>query len=162
MSNDEFSWREFLFSFQGRVTRSDYWLRFYLPTSVVSVALIMGLGAVLDNGGSPEAAGFLALLVFLPYGVALTWSSLAVQAKRWHDRDKSGWWILIGFVPIIGGFWVLIECGFLRGTYGPNRFGDDPLDRKEMAATPVAATATTWQCRRSRPHHGGDAVPITR
>jgi uncharacterized membrane protein YhaH (DUF805 family) len=59
--------------------------------------------------------------------VAIIWSGLALAAKRWHDRDKSAWWILITFVPVIGGFWALIENGFLKGTEGPNRFGADPL-----------------------------------
>jgi uncharacterized membrane protein YhaH (DUF805 family) len=56
----------------------------------------------------------------------LIWPALALQVKRWHDRDKSGWWVLIAFIPIIGAFWVLIECGFLDGTPGPNRFGPSP------------------------------------
>ncbi len=47
--------------------------------------------------------------------------------KRYHDRNKSGWWVLIVFVPVIGGLWYLIECGFLRGTPGPNNYGPDPL-----------------------------------
>jgi uncharacterized membrane protein YhaH (DUF805 family) len=50
-----------------------------------------------------------------------------VQIKRWHDRDKSGWWVLINFIPILGGLWSLIECGFVKGTNGKNRFGPDPL-----------------------------------
>ena len=53
-------------------------------------------------------------------GVLVTWISLAVAVKRYHDRDKSGWWLLIVFVPVIGGLWYLIECGFLRGTDGHN------------------------------------------
>ena len=54
--------------------------------------------------------------------MALLWSSLAVQTKRWHDRNKSGWWNLIGFVPIVGPIWAFIELGFLQGTYGANRY----------------------------------------
>lgn len=50
-----------------------------------------------------------------------------MQIKRWHDLDKSGWWVLINFIPIVGGLWCLVECGFLKGTVGPNRFGPDPL-----------------------------------
>ena len=46
-----------------------------------------------------------------------------VHIKRFHDRDKSGWWVLIGLIPIIGAIWLLIELGFLKGTPGPNRFG---------------------------------------
>ncbi len=62
-------------------------------------------------------------LFFLP----LYWIGLAVTVKRSHDRDKSGWWILIALIPLIGAIWFLIEFGFLRGTPGPNRFGPDPL-----------------------------------
>jgi uncharacterized membrane protein YhaH (DUF805 family) len=57
----------------------------------------------------------------------LLWPSICLYAKRWHDRDKSGWWSLIGLIPIIGGLWMLIELGFLRGTDGPNRFGPNPI-----------------------------------
>jgi uncharacterized membrane protein YhaH (DUF805 family) len=52
---------------------------------------------------------------------------LCVYGKRWHDRDKSAWWILIGLIPFIGWIWVLVEVGFLKGTDGPNRFGEDPV-----------------------------------
>ena len=57
----------------------------------------------------------------------MSWISLAVQVKRWHDRDKSAWWLLMNFVPFIGAIWVLVECGFLRGTEGQNNYGPDPL-----------------------------------
>ena len=53
--------------------------------------------------------------------------SFAGQVKRWHDRDKSGWFVLVNFIPFIGTIWALVELGFLRGTMGPNRFGPDPL-----------------------------------
>jgi len=53
------------------------------------------------------------------------WSGLAVDAKRWHDRNKSAWWILIEFIPLIGAIWSFIELGFLKGTDSPNRFGPD-------------------------------------
>ena len=52
---------------------------------------------------------------------------LATATKRYHDRNKSGWWILIVFVPVIGAIWYFVECGFLRGTRGPNPYGPDPL-----------------------------------
>ena len=63
-------------------------------------------------------AGLVGLVLIIP--------NLAVAAKRWHDRDKSGWWMLIALVPIIGWIWALVETGFLAGTSGPNRFGADP------------------------------------
>jgi uncharacterized membrane protein YhaH (DUF805 family) len=60
----------------------------------------------------------------------LVWPGLAVSVKRWHDRDKSGWWVLLNLVPVIGWLWALIDNGFLRGTTGPNRFGEDPLAQR--------------------------------
>ncbi|MDB6117012.1 MAG: hypothetical protein JWO08_793 [Verrucomicrobiaceae bacterium] len=52
---------------------------------------------------------------------------IIIQVKRWHDLDKSGWWVLFNFLPFIGGIITFINCGCLKGTKGPNRFGDDPL-----------------------------------
>jgi uncharacterized membrane protein YhaH (DUF805 family) len=66
--------------------------------------------------------GPLLLVVWL----AMAWALLALQVKRWHDRDKSWFWIFIGLIPVIGGLWVLVECGFLDGTQGSNRFGPSP------------------------------------
>jgi uncharacterized membrane protein YhaH (DUF805 family) len=54
--------------------------------------------------------------------------AILVDIKRWHDRDKSGWWMLITLVPIIGSIWLLIELGFLKGIPGPNRFGSPVTD----------------------------------
>jgi uncharacterized membrane protein YhaH (DUF805 family) len=59
--------------------------------------------------------------------VVLFVGSLAGAVKRLHDRDRSGWFYLIFFVPVIGTLWLLVELGFLRGTQGENRFGPDPL-----------------------------------
>jgi uncharacterized membrane protein YhaH (DUF805 family) len=59
--------------------------------------------------------------------LAILYPSLAVAAKRFHDRDKSGWWVLIIFIPIVGIIWYIVELGCLPGTPGPNRFGSDPL-----------------------------------
>ena len=52
---------------------------------------------------------------------------VAIGVKRLHDRNKTGWWMLIILLPVIGGLWYLIECGFLKGTTGPNTYGPDPL-----------------------------------
>ncbi len=59
--------------------------------------------------------------------LALVYPGINLGIKRFHDRDKSGWWVLIILVPIIGPIWYFIEAGCLRGTVGPNRFGPDPL-----------------------------------
>ena len=71
------------------------------------------------TGGNETAISVITLIFYIP----LMWVSLAVQVKRWHDRNKSGWWVLIGLVPLIGGIWALIENGFLAGDEAENRFG---------------------------------------
>jgi uncharacterized membrane protein YhaH (DUF805 family) len=126
-------------SFEGRIPRKTFWLGF-LVLLIVSWILqfvlfaIFGVSMMPDANLTPEQQ--LAELeqmtsrMMLPLGLLLLitlWPSLAVYTKRWHDRNKSGWWSLILFVPIIGGIWMLIELGFLRGTEGANRYGPDPI-----------------------------------
>src|SRR5260370_2056147 len=76
------------------------------------------------------ASRFWPLLVVLPS----LWIGLVVSVKRWHDRNKSGRWDLLTLVPEVGWLWTLVECGFLKGTTGPNRFRHDPLHRRANAA----------------------------
>ena len=113
---------QFLFSLNGRITRSDYWLKWYLPAMVLVI-----LAAVLDGAlglADPQiGVGPITAVIYL----AMFWPSIAVSVKRLHDRDKSGWFMLIMLIPIIGFIWIFVLVGFLRGTQGPNRFGDDPL-----------------------------------
>jgi uncharacterized membrane protein YhaH (DUF805 family) len=61
--------------------------------------------------------------------ILLIWVNLAIQIKRWHDLGKTGWWALVNLIPVIGWLIALIELGFVKGTAGPNRFGEDPLLR---------------------------------
>ncbi len=108
--------KDILFSFQGRIPRSTFWLA--NMGMVVVIFTAMGIISVLLKDLSNVAA-IIIFALFIPF----VWSSYAIQAKRWHDRDKSAWWILIGFIPIIGGIWALVETGFLPGTPAGNRFG---------------------------------------
>jgi len=122
--------QKLLFSFEGRINRAKFWL-VLLGVAVVEVFVLSATGgsAYLTTADptmamqSMGSTGFIPLIIFIP----LFWIGLAANVKRWHDRDKSGWWILINLVPVIGGLWSLIETGFLPGTHGPNRFGPDPL-----------------------------------
>jgi uncharacterized membrane protein YhaH (DUF805 family) len=112
-----------LFSSEGRISRSTFW-KFY----AVFYAYIFLVGFLNEIESFPEIGKIVLGLLLLPLALL----GIIVQIKRWHDRDKSGWWVLINFVPCIGGLWSLIECGFLKGTDGPNQYGPDPLQ------TPVA------------------------
>jgi uncharacterized membrane protein YhaH (DUF805 family) len=127
---------QLLFSARGRIGRGRFWLAglLYLAISLaasVAFALLRQIIPAEDAEGNFSVEGVKAvpylLLIFGVLGVFL-WSGVCVGIKRFHDRDKSGAWILIQFVPLIGPLWYLVEAGFLRGTVGPNRFGPDPLD----------------------------------
>ena len=108
---------DMLFSFEGRINRRHFWI-FILAAIAGSL-----LAALIDLASTGQDTG-LAYIVFL---LIVLWPSLAIQVKRWHDRDKSGWWVLINMIPIIGPIWAIMENGFLPGTEGSNRFGDGPL-----------------------------------
>ena len=116
-----FSWRHFLLSRNGRIPRSFYWLRYTLPYFLISLVLIV-LDIVLGLYDSYVGIGMFSTL----FQIIAIWPSIAVAAKRCHDRGRSGWFLLIGLVPVIGSIWLFIDIGLLRGTVGDNRFGPDP------------------------------------
>lgn len=106
---------QILFSPKGRTTRQTYWLVFL---GVFAVMLVIGvLAGVL--GVEDSAMAGLMVVLYIP----VLWISFVVQVKRWHDRNKSGWWILINLIPVIGGIWAFVENGCLRGTEGVNKYG---------------------------------------
>lgn len=113
-------YKELLLTMSGRISRKTYWLT-VIALTVFSVVIEMLAVAIFGNGSS--AATTIMVLVTL----ALIWPGLCIGFKRWHDRYKSSWWMLIYLVPFIGPIWALVELGFLRGTVGSNRFGNDPL-----------------------------------
>jgi uncharacterized membrane protein YhaH (DUF805 family) len=118
--------KQVLFSFTGRIPRRTYWL-WYLVTTVTFM-MVLGLATAVsstpaEGGEGMNAFGLILMVVsFIP----VMWINLALLAKRWHDRDKSGAWILIYFIPLVGPIWTFIECGCLRGTHGANTYGGDP------------------------------------
>lgn len=107
------TYQQLWLSFEGRIPRKAYWIYGVVP--ILATSLVAAVLAALLH---------LELLINL-VTLLLIWPSLALAAKRWHDRNKSAWWILISFVPFIGWLWAFIENGCLRGTVGPNRFGGD-------------------------------------
>ena len=108
--------------FSGRSRRKEYWM-FVLGVFIVAVVLgiiegILGLSGMVAGAYGPLTAIFL-MGIIVP--------SIAVQVRRFHDQDKSGWFVLLALIPFLGGLIVLVfMC--LEGTKGANRFGPDPKD----------------------------------
>jgi uncharacterized membrane protein YhaH (DUF805 family) len=115
-----------LFSFSGRIGRGQYWLGYFVQLALAALSWMCLLTGQ-ANGN------ILLMLVPIVLLIPVLWMALAVMAKRYHDRDKSAWWILIAFIPIIGGIWQLIELGLLRGTDGTNQYGPDPAHKFNVA-----------------------------
>ncbi|MBB6482734.1 DUF805 domain-containing protein [Spirochaeta isovalerica] len=107
--------RNFLFSYKGRISRSNFWA-FYMGAMFwqLASAFLMGLDNIIAN-----AFGIISFLV-------LIYSIFAVYGKRWHDRGKSAKWNFICLIPGIGAIWATIECGFLKGNEGENEYGLEP------------------------------------
>ena len=80
-----------------------------------------------QNTGPNIPLVVVASLILLAIMIPASWIYYAGIAKRFHDRGKSGWMTLIILIPYVGGIWVLVECGCLAGTPGPNAYGPDPL-----------------------------------
>ncbi len=86
---------------------------------------LLGLMSVDPVTGMPVGVGYWIGILVLT--AVMIWPTICIYGKRFHDRDKSAWWVLISLVPIVGFIWILVECGLLQGTEGPNRFGPDPV-----------------------------------
>ncbi|KLV09052.1 inner membrane protein [Photobacterium aquae] len=118
-----------LFSFQGRMRRRDYWL-YSLPVLLVMMPVI--IYSPMDMAAENDLQSILSLLIT---GFAM-WASMALNAKRLHDRGKSAWWLILTFAPLVGPVFVIIELGCLDGTKGDNAYGPDPKGRGEPPLPP--------------------------
>jgi uncharacterized membrane protein YhaH (DUF805 family) len=151
------SFGQLYFSASGRISRSQYWLRFFLPVIAITIVLqiVIGISAVMGH----VAAVAIFYVVYVVFGLAILWPSIAIMVKRIHDRNKTGWLVLLPYAPLVlllvcsaisaasgGGvgalgvisaffliafvvicIWFFIEFGCLRGTIGANQYGPDPV-----------------------------------
>lgn len=147
------NWTAFLFSARGRLSRGKYWLTavIYLAVWMVFLAVaFVTLGNNIENAFDFAGVGIALWVTAGILTLLMTWSSIAVGIKRLHDREKSGWWMLVFLLgpTVLNGLgqstfgaanviltlgaavvsiWALVELGFLRGTPGTNLYGPDPL-----------------------------------
>ena len=116
-------------TFKGRSRRSEYWfIQLFLVLTNLAVAaidLVLMDGDVerfIANGGGGIVGLIWILVTIVP--------ALAVLVRRLHDTEKSGWWALIGFVPLVGGI-VLLVLTVLDSNAFANKFGENPKHRAD-------------------------------
>jgi uncharacterized membrane protein YhaH (DUF805 family) len=100
--------------FSGRSSRPEYWY-FMLP--IIVLMFVTNLVDSILLGGMPALSLIVALATLVP--------TLSASARRLHDTNRSGWWLLVALVPVVGAFVVIYLC-CQPGTEGPNNFGPEP------------------------------------
>ena len=115
---------DMLFSYEGRYSRSQFWLSACcLISFTVMYAIVFCILSNLELKNETIAVGIGGLIL-------LIYSNFCIVTKRLHDRNKSGWFQLIALIPF-GGLWLLIECGFLPGDSERNSYGDGPFNETD-------------------------------
>jgi uncharacterized membrane protein YhaH (DUF805 family) len=104
--------------FDGRARRAEYWY-FALFSTIFSSILVL-IDMAIGFGG--EGYGLLSGI----YGIAVLVPSIAVTVRRLHDTDRTGWWILIVFVPLVGLIGLLVFMIF-DSDEGANQYGENPI-----------------------------------
>lgn len=123
------SWRGSVFSFQGRIKRSDF-CRYSIAGSLIFVGtLCCGVFVTqyalhVFKSQLAVLAGMLATTIAC---VLYLWLFAALCVKRLHDRNQVGTQVLYGLLPIGGWIWLFVECGCLPGTAGSNDYGPEPV-----------------------------------
>ena len=104
--------------FAGRARRKEYWF-FVLFNIIISIVL-----AVVDTMVGTQTGMGIGILSTV-YSLAVLIPAIAVSVRRMHDINKSGWWVLIVFVPFVGWL-ILLIMALIAGTTGDNAYGPDP------------------------------------
>lgn len=117
--------------FSGRARRREFWSWFLFVwvalfiCMYLDVALGLGGSATSSSAGSGVSFNVNGGVLTLVFALAMLVPNLAVTVRRLHDADKSGWMLLLAFIPFIG--WLYLLFLYVQpGTTGPNRFGPDP------------------------------------
>jgi uncharacterized membrane protein YhaH (DUF805 family) len=105
-------------NFNGRARRSEYW--YFVLFNMIFAISAMVLDNLLGLNFDPIPYGWFYLL----YALAVFIPGLAAAVRRLHDVNKSGWFMFIALIPLIGSIWLLVLfC--TEGTKGANNYGED-------------------------------------
>ena len=122
--------------FSGRARRKEYWWFFLI--NLIIAWVFFGLAAITRGGGSNSNSSFgissvISCLSSI-YSLAVLLPGLGVSIRRMHDIGKSGWWVLIALIPLVGTIWGIILMA-TDSQPGDNQYGPNP---KMMAPPPVS------------------------
>ncbi|MBQ4818929.1 DUF805 domain-containing protein [Aquimarina sp. MMG016] len=118
-------------NFEGRARRKEYWM-----FTLFNVLIILGLYvlAMVFLFMEINALASVFGILYVIYALGVLVPGLAVAVRRLHDTGKSGWMILVGLIPLIGGIWLLVLY-VTEGDKGDNEYGPDPKLEGEPATT---------------------------
>ena len=110
-------------AFNGRARRSEYWYFLLFNVIFLFVAMFLDniLGTTFQMGSQPFPYGY----VYVLYSLAVFLPGLAVLVRRLHDVGKSGWWVFMALLPIVGAIWLLVLL-FTDSVPGENKYGPNP------------------------------------
>jgi len=101
--------------FSGRATRKEYWM-FMLFASIISWGFFAIYYVMLSTSVG---------VIYTLYSVGILLPSLAIGSRRLHDTGRSGWWQLIGFIPLIG--YIVLIVFYVQGSRGENKYDMNPV-----------------------------------
>ena len=135
------SLKQLFLTHDGRIPRSLFWrgflIMFAIQVPIQIVVYVAVLSTAVTNADYIAAQQSLAVFQLI-LSLAAFYPALCISIKRLHDRNRSGWFYLLLFVPI-ANIWIFIELAFLKGTDGHNNFGSDPLaGRGSVRVPPVS------------------------
>jgi uncharacterized membrane protein YhaH (DUF805 family) len=134
-----------IWSFQGRERRVGFW-----AANILLLAFNLPIGIMFANLTRGGYEG-LATVILIACTFVTGWIGLALQVRRWHDLNKSGWMVLLNFTLIfIPISWIILGC--VPGTKALNRYDSDPF-RPRLRESPHAPRTTCDRCRESFPSH---------
>lgn len=107
--------------FSGRSRRKEYW--YFVLFNIIIITALAGMDIAIGSFSSEAGIGLLSGI----YSLAVLIPGIAVSVRRLHDTDRSGWWLLIAFIPLIGYFALLIFT-IQDSTPGQNKYGVNPKE----------------------------------
>ena len=116
------------FNFTDRAPRSEFWWWALLTNIVISAAYVVDL--------QPHTS-----IIYILVSLLILLPTVAVEVRRFHDLDVSGWWVLLSFIPIIGAL-ILLVWFCMQGTNGENQYGPDPVPTARVQRH----TINPWHC----------------